>query len=343
MKNPQNQYLEEHNRANEQLEKDYNEKVDLLYKAQEEVNSLKKQIEQQSQHHIQELTYLKHELKDIKNKYNTNKSQLENQNKGLQKLTYENEVLTEQSNQLNNNIKLLEEKYSSQLSKRDSMISQREAKINEQKDEIIKNNKKISFLESRINDLSYELKTILELKDVENSINRTQWKPLKNIPSSETLNYSTYNAKQELKKCINIAEDIKGANYLNNKNTNSVAMQFSNSIYDIRSLNEYYRNINTCIVIYSPKEDKLLFANRHVSELTGWPTERFLNDFYKLIQTNITDWRECIQSIKQNHYESIRLNIKSKTGKSSIIDCHLGLISKGAFENNIVGVLYSAI
>lgn len=229
----------------------------------------------------------------------------------------------------------------------------------DQRAEMEKRQDQIYQLDSKIHDLSYEIKTLLYLNEEE--VVPSKPKELETIiPIKEETFIPLYQPNQQeftssfeppiripteafalLKKCISMAQKLTGANY--HSNEVSRYREYSSSYYaiDQRRLFDSLRGENRAmIIVYSQKEHKLLFVNNESKKLLGWSPEKFIEDFSMIMQESITDWRKALSLLAGACDSQARLLAKSKEGQEIILNCHLGVIPTGLFRNYVIGILY---
>lgn len=242
--------------------------------------------------------------------------------------------------------------------------------IEDQRAEMEKRQEQIHQLDTKVHDLSYEIKTLLYLHEEEVVPAKVTKAKEEKIPSSfegqvekqtqlnaaiieaplspdnhmqEHQIRNPHEAAQLLKKCIQIAQKLTGANYYSNES--SRYRQFSSSYFaiDQRRLFDSLRNeTGALLIVYTQKDHKLLFVNSESKILLGWSPEKFLTDFSSIMQGGLQDWKKALQSLSNTSESQVRLLAKTKQGQEMLLNCHLGVVPSGLFRNYVVGVLYPA-
>ncbi len=92
------------------------------------------------------------------------------------------------------------------------------------------------------------------------------------------------------------------------------------------------------LIVYSPKEQKLLFVNSESKTLLGWSPEKFLSDFTFIMQEGIQDWKKALHALSTISETQIRLLAKTKQGQEVLLNCHLEVIQSGLFRHYIIGI-----
>lgn len=255
-----------------------------------------------------------------------------------------------------------------QLKQKQLQLTTLQQIIEDQRTEVEKRQEQIYQLDTKVHDLSYEIKTLLYLNEEEAPSPKSSpivkeefllsqaafqgnWLDHQEISyaaldslqanNSENPVQNSSEAIHLLKKCILIAQKLTGANYYNNES--SRYREFSSSYYaiDQRRLFDNLRNeTRALIIVYSPKEQKLLFANNESKTLLGWNPEKFVSDFSSIMHEGISDWKKALSLIPTASESQARLLAKTKNGQEVILNCHLSGVPTGLFRNYIIGVLY---
>lgn len=233
------------------------------------------------------------------------------------------------------------------LTQKEILINEYQQTINDQRAVIEKKQKQLDQLESKASDLTYEIKTLLQLAETSHSIPTPISEPAlshKNVPTpppkKEPPIHSLESAQVQLTRCLNIAQKLTNSEHLSA--AGSRFPSFPNLALDQRRLFENLQGENnSAIFVYSQKEKKLLFANRQVQQLLGWNPDKFIQIFDDIIEDGLEEWKKNIYQITSKENKDVRLVLKAKTGEDLLINCHMGLIPSGIFRNHVIGVLYS--
>lgn len=260
-----------------------------------------------------------------------------------------------------------------QLKQKQLQLSALQQVIEDQRNEMEKRQDQIHQLDTKVHDLSYEIKTLLYLHDEDTTPAKSVSKiskeekfpshtnepiiktpeqvsttlihpsPYQESLAQESSIRSSIEAAHLLKKCIQIAQKLTGTNYYSNES--SRYREFSSSYFaiDQRRLFDSLRSEKgAMLVVYSQKDHKLLFANSESKILLGWSPEKFLADFASIMQEGIQEWKKALQLLATAPESQARLLAKTKQGQEIILNCHLGIIPSGLFRNYVIGVLYPA-
>ena len=258
-----------------------------------------------------------------------------------------------------------------QLKQKQLQLSASQQTMEDLRTEMEKREKQISQLDTKIHDLSYEIKTLLYLheeeaapiksslatkdKEISRAISNGTWIESHEIvstlsepkislesPVGSTIQNS-FDAVNLLKKCINMAQKLTGANY--HSNESSRYREFTSSYYTIdqrRLFDNLRSETGALILVYSQKDLKLLFVNNDSKSMLGWSPEKFIADFPSILQEGMNDWKKAISLLPNGSDTQVRLLAKTKQGQEVLLNCHLGAISTGLFRNHVIGVLYPA-
>lgn len=255
-----------------------------------------------------------------------------------------------------------------QLKQKQLQLAALQQIVEDQRTEMEKRQEQIHQLDTKVHDLSYEIKTLLYLhkdevppakgthskeeriqisaSDLQTAIKEQTTTtllppPIQEQAPSESAIHTPSEAGALLKKCIHTAQKLTGANYYSNES--SRYRQFSSSYFaiDQRRLFDSLRSEKgALLVVYSQKDHKILFANTVSKALLGWSPEKFIADFTSIMQEGIQDWKKALQTLSSSSESHARLLAKTKQGQEVLLNCHLGTIPSGLFRNYAIGVLY---
>jgi hypothetical protein len=234
------------------------------------------------------------------------------------------------------------------------LLLEHQKTIAEQRDHLQKKQQQVLQLESHIRDLNYEIKAILEANDtlryqhgsiikfpVELAAAAANEEPdLFSLISEKQISSSEEAAKQ-LKRCLDIAQKITGASCFLGRPSRLRDFSTANQALDMRSLFDSLRSENgATILLYSQKDNKLLFVNNPIRHLVGWSPEKFVQRFHQLLADGGDSWNSSLGQLAFKNETQTTLLLETKNGQHMPINCHLGLIPTGSFRHHIIGVLY---
>lgn len=317
-----------------------------------------------------ELNLLQTALESSQKKHEELTAALEGKIQELHKQEEENKQLqlkAQQTAQDFSDYKLFSEE---QLKQKQLQLNGLQQLLEDQRAEMEKRQEQIHQLDTKVHDLSYEIKTLLYLHEEEGGYvkgeNTKEEKfsyPLfeEQIESEDKITnpsiietpsveenllqenaiHSPGEAALFLKKCIGIAQKLTGANYYSNESSRYREFPSSYLAIDQRRLFENLRGESGALVIvYSQKEQKVLFVNNETKGLLGWSPEKFLNQFTSIMQEGMQDWNKALHALATASESQVRLLAKTKQGQEVMLNCHLGVIHSGLFRNYVIGVLY---
>jgi hypothetical protein len=264
-----------------------------------------------------------------------------------------------------------------QLKQKNLQILTFQRTIEEQRTEMEKHQDQIQLLDTKVHDLSYEIKTLLYLNEAESPApKQASLFPLNELIKINQIGLISENTSKEtiqmtavataegerestskpesqiktpmeasmlLKRCINIAQKLTGANYYGNEASRYRELSSPYFTIDQRRLFDSLRGeTGGLIVVYSQKDNKLLFVNNQTKLLLGWSPEKFIQDFPMIIQEGSAEWKRALGILTNYPETQTRLLIKTKSGQELLLNCHMGNIPTGLFRNYVIGVLYPA-
>lgn len=238
-----------------------------------------------------------------------------------------------------------------ELRRKQVLLEEYQETINQQRDVITKKQDQITELEAKVHDLNYEVKTLLQLAEIANKQDPAQDSAHEPAPeerpagiTAHKMIRTTEEASEHLKRCLDIAQKITSANrFGNGMNSRFKDLSIDHRALDLRRLFDNLRSENSAaIFVFSQKENTPLFANAQMTELLGWPTEKFIQQFSEIISESTQEWKKGLSVLANAPEAKVRLLLKTRAGKNLLLHCHLGIIATGAFRNHIIGVLYSA-
>jgi hypothetical protein len=275
---------------------------------------------------------------DFKEKYESLLEMLEIKKQELEELELLNQQLNTKAQQISQDFsdyKLFSEE---QLKQKQIQFSSLQQTIEDQRGEMEKRQEHIHQLDTKVHDLSYEIKTLLYLhKEEIPKQNKSYAIELKQEEEGNSLPQTIQNTGEAvslLRKYVAMAEKLVSTHYY----TNEVSRyrDFSAPYYTIdqRRLFDHLRNEKSAlIIIYSQKDNKLLFANTTAKILLGWNSEKFISDFFSIIQEGVQEWKKGLFQLTIHSETQIRMLAKTKQGQELLLDCHLGIVPSGLFRN----------
>jgi len=212
----------------------------------------------------------------------------------------------------------------------------------------------MATLETKVNDMTYEIKTLLKLAETySGSINDsaphqssflstpytmdTQELP---APMPERQIQTSEDASIQLRRCLDIAQKITGSHHFSNQFNSRIESAADSFSIDLRRLCDSLRSENnSTVILYSPKDKELLFSNNQIKSLTGWSPEKFVQDFKNILQDE-KSFINGLQALSMKSEAHIQLPLRTRAGNEISVQCHLGLIPTGIFRQHAIAILY---
>lgn len=236
-------------------------------------------------------------------------------------------------------------------------INELQSQLAEQKQQTEKKQYQISHLETKVGDLTYEIKTLLQIAERhlepdssllsnQNMISAASEKPTSPPEQAEHQCEKPVSSSEEasiqLKRCLDIAQKITVSNRFNTQISSILNSPADSFTLDLRRLCDTLRcENNAAVVLYSPKENQPLFVNNYIREATGWSPEKFIQNFNDIAFDSINAWRQALASLSLKPETAIQLSLKTKSGPNIFMKAHLALIPTGIFRHYAIAVLYS--
>ena len=286
-------------------------------------------------------------------------AELENKNEELQRLQHDYQSLQQQLEVTNEEYNGDKQSFQNELEKQKKILADSQKTISEQREGIDKKLQQIAQLETKVSDLTYEIKTLIQLAEIENqSMPIYKSHPIENsiqgnspdIEMNDDGHVPCLFEKQirtetqaaiQLKRCIDIAQKITGANHYNNGNSRFKDLAVDNYTLDLRRLFDSLRMENASVIVfYSQKENKVLFVNNQSKHLLGWSPDKFVQSFNEIIDSSKDAWKQGISSLAIKNDAHVSLKMKSKAGPQEAVNALLGIIPTGIFRHHVLGVFY---
>lgn len=271
--------------------------------------------------------------------------ELEDQHKNQKQLQLEVEKLKGLNLHQERDFAQLNEDLHNQLDKKETILGEYRHTLREQRKIIEKKQEEVNVLQIRVNDLKYELENLLKLKKDPSPSHSFIESSKENIAEGENLLYKSSLADSvqvKLDRYVKMATRLNGAKHFAGKDSKYSELSLGSLIIDQRRLFDRLQNEeSSAILVYSREEGQIVFVNPCIKELLGWSPERFVKDFSFLIQKGQDEWNEALEDVKLDHQKSIRLLLKTRSGKDTLVTCHLKEVSEGVFKSYVLGILSS--
>lgn len=232
-----------------------------------------------------------------------------------------------------------------QLKKKDALLTEYAQTVNDLRGTMGQKQDQIEKLQESINDLSYDLDTLIKLSKYEGEpespapqkeVEKPPKQELKPAPKTRIKDLAQ--ANQQLKKCINNAQKLSSSQF------SSSRYPLDNTALDKRRLFDMFKSESASMVIlYSMKEKQLLFANDVCRTWLGWAPEKFVQDFSSIVLRGKPEWDLALASLIHQTEAQCHIAVETEEGDEILFQCVLGVIPTGIFKNHAVGILYEVI
>ena len=241
------------------------------------------------------------------------------------------------------------EMVSQRLAAAEGILREHQQTIKEQRETIEEKQQQILQLEGKTRDLNYEIKALLESSDNSSHSTIVRFPHEYHPVTSEVGNYvsekpisTPEEASKQLRRCLDIAQKITGASYYNGRSSRLRDIPIFNNALDMRSLFDSLRSENFApIIVYSQKENKLLFVNNMIKNVLGWNTDKFEQNFHQLFVDGGEAWKQALSSLSFKNETQTTVTMEAKSGEGVSLKCQLGLIPTGSFRHHVIGILYT--
>jgi len=272
------------------------------------------------------------------------------------KITKENERYQHHIETLKQELEGVKNLLNEQLAHYKNLLNDHQKTISELRDALQSKQQVTMQLESKVRDLSYEIKTILQIAEgPQEKSSDKQFNPSTREPSlNHTVKESSSEERESsgqiqtfeealmlLKRCLDSAQRIPGASHFV-KSKRFKDLPLENYALDLRRLFDHFQNeVEGILFLFSHKEEKMLFVTEQIDKLLGINAEKFLQTFQELIHDGKEEWNSAINQLSFKNESKVIIPMKSRTGQEIQATCVLGMIPTGIFRNHILGVLFS--
>ncbi|MEI8125874.1 MAG: hypothetical protein WCG42_08970 [Parachlamydiaceae bacterium] len=292
--------------------------------------------------------------------YNITKLSLEEAQKAQIRLLEEIDILSEELRQtstakkqdqqqigkIKEELAQLQQTSSQHLEHQQRQIRELQGDIVEQKNLVEQKQQEIVHLEKKVGDLTHEIKTLLHF--AESHLESSRALTTTREPAVPTISIETPQEKPpsqpnqstsiQLKRCLDIAQKIMGSQRFGSQLYSFMESPADSYSLDLRRLCDRLRGESGTILLYSPKENLLLFASNRIKEQTGWSPEKFVQNFSDILH-DVSLWNQGIADLRTHSETKAYLSIKTRSGQPLSLETHLGMIPSGIFRNYVIGVI----
>lgn len=320
-----------------------------------DISSNEKETSIQHSINLEEYLATSKALEDSLDNNNQLQAKIQSLTEHIEGLSINNEKAQEETQQILSEFEQHRNVSLDQLAQQQHLIRELQDIVAEQKNSLEKRQQQVGQLETKVGDLTYEIKTLLKLAETHTSLSDKE--PIKETPPippiatraklEEPIHYQTEKhirtpdeASIQLKRCLDISQKITGSYRFNNHSNMFIDSTADSYTLDLRRLCDSLRSETGCtILLYSPKDHQLLFVNNQIKTLTGWSPEKFTQNFSEILQDN-TAWKQGISNLAIRNEIQMKLTLKMKTAQETSVMAHLGMIPTGIFRHHAIAVLY---
>jgi hypothetical protein len=303
---------------------------------------------------FEEYDYIKRSLEEAQRMQERLLSEIDSLTGETQKLTIDKQNVSDQYENLQVELDRAKQMARHQLEQQQNHIRHLQEALADQKALNEKKQNQMMQLETKVGDLTYEIKTLLKFAEGHNEPTIVNVSPEQQAPipypesSVEPIYYldnpvqSAQEASQQLKKCLEIAQKIKGSQRFGSQIYSFLDSPADNFSLDLRRLCDRLRGeVQSVILLYAPKDNHLLFASNQVKILSGWSPDKFAQTFFDILLDD-KEWKQGINNLSMLSESQIKIKLKTKSGGILSAAGVLGMIPTGIFRNHIIAVLYTS-
>lgn len=271
-------------------------------------------------------------------------SQTEEKDQQILYLNRERAHLEQQLQQSLRELNICQDNIQSEAKRKQLLCAEYDKTIQEQRELLESKQQQIIKLENTVHDLSHEIETLVQISDYAHHATKQSSSlrpPFIQVNQEKCTSLQMeHGAPELLKRYVTIAQKLTGANHFGSGESRFSDFMVNGYALELRRLCDSLCDEKTGIILlYSQKEDKLLFANNHTKELLGWGADKFVQDFHSLIQDSSADWKHALAQLMSRNETHLHMQIKTKMGSSIPMQCHLAIIPTGIFKGHIIGII----
>lgn len=305
-----------------------------------------------------EMTELSTNLEKTQEHTTSLKKELSKEQELLTKTLEEKKRLLSDFEELEYSYENLQTETEEKLRCKERLVEEYLQTIADQREVIEKRQRQVNTFENKITDLQYELRMLLDLSKCSSlSEEETNTPPEEKEEPADTLrafedqltqtvrpptqfSVGGQDIKDQLKRCIDMAQKVTGARHLNDPTVRYQKLSAEGYSLDLRRLcDSLSTESQNTVMLYSRKDDKLIFCNEQIKELLGWSPEKFVQNFNHLIVDGYELWHEALRKLVPSELSNVELTIESRSGEHLPVKCHLGMIPTGMFRMHVIVVV----
>lgn len=277
-------------------------------------------------------------------------SEVDRLNEQIQKLSLTNRDMAYQSEKMQIELDQTKRTAKHQSDLQQNQIWELQEIIAEHRAFSEKKQQQMLHLETKVGDLKTEIKTLLQPEEIaaqslpppssfedyaiEKNISGVQIE----IPLEIKAVDSVQEASRQLRQCLDIATKIKGSQRFGSQIYSFMDSPADSFSLDLRRLCDRLRSeAQSIILLYSPKDNHLLFASNQIKALTGWSSDKFVQNFSEILDE--AEWKHGVSSLAMTTEVQTKLRLKTKSNQDLSVNVNLGMIPNGIFRNHVIAVL----
>lgn len=196
-------------------------------------------------------------------------------------------------------------------------------------------------LENQIHDLRYEIKTLLQLTEVDYAqLGMEPAKKQEVVPEVVVEPVAPLqpkgSARSRLTRCIDIAQKITAGYH----SSSLRSLSLDPYAFDLRRLSDALKQeTGALILVYSPKEERILFANGETKAILGISPEQFAQDFTEIAGSDFSTWKSGVTQLLTKSEVNITVDFKTNSFGPVALNALMGPIPTGVFRSLIIAIL----
>lgn len=273
-----------------------------------------------------------------------------------QKMSFSKNEISNQTEKLQTELDHTKRSARHELQLQQNHIRELQEKIADLKGLNEKKQQQMVQLETKVGDLTYEIKTLLQFAEARPApllssvpVEPSAIEKPSVLEKNESVSHQYYlespiqssqEASQQLKKCLDIAQKIKGSQRFGSQIYSFLDSPADSFSLDLRRLCDRLRGeAQSVILLYSPKDSQMLFASNLIKTLSGWSPDKFAQNFFDIL-CGESEWKQGVNSLAMRSESQIQMELRSRSGANIVTSATLGTIPTGIFRNHIIAVLY---
>lgn len=303
---------------------------------------------QEERHHFEHQIDLLQSL-NAKSKERVEELSVELENKLEEaRLSYlEFDDLRQESERIKEEKAAQEEQMQEELKHKEALLSDYHHTITEQRMVIEKKQRYIGKLESKVHDLMYEIKSLLQLEESPAVSLPVLLEAPALLETSTALPFpsqpTSYDLSLVLQNYVEMAERFTGAahlGYRDGKSPRFLDPSLDSYAIDLRHLFDFLQSESVGIVfVYALSAGKMLFVNNLAKTLLGFSPDKVAQEFASLILEGGDTFKQTLFSLPARQEGETRLVLRHKQGEVVPFQCLLRIVTKGPFSHHAIGLL----